>query len=31
MSLTIIKSITPGSPAHRAGLRTGETLVAING
>ena len=31
MSLTIIKFITPGSPAHRAGLRTGETLVAING
>ena len=31
MSLTIIKSITPGSPAHRAGLRPGETLVAING
>ena len=31
MSLTIIKSITPDSPAHRAGLRIGETLVAING
>ncbi|MGN0970230.1 MAG: PDZ domain-containing protein, partial [Evtepia sp.] len=31
MSLTIIQSITPGSPAELAGLRPGETLVAING
>lgn len=31
MSLTIIKSVAPGSPAHGAGLRVGETLTAING
>lgn len=31
MSLTVIKSIAPGSPAHGAGLRVGETLAAING
>ncbi len=31
MSLTVIKSVAPGSPAHRAGLRVGETLTAING
>ena len=31
MALTIMQSITPGSPAELAGLRPGETLVAING
>ena len=31
MSLTTIKIITPGSPAHQAGVRPGETLTAING
>lgn len=31
MALTHIKTITPGSPAHRAGLREGEVLTAING
>ena len=31
MSLTTIKTITPGSPAHGAGVRPGETLTAING
>ena len=31
MSLTTIKTITPGSPAHQAGVRLGETLTAING
>ncbi|MBR5533850.1 MAG: DUF512 domain-containing protein [Ruminiclostridium sp.] len=31
MSLTTIKTITPDSPAHQAGVRLGETLTAING
>ncbi|MBQ9932682.1 MAG: DUF512 domain-containing protein, partial [Ruminiclostridium sp.] len=31
MSLTTIKIVAPGSPAHRAGVRPGETLTAING
>ena len=31
MSLTTIKTITPGSPAHGAGVRPGEILTAING
>ena len=31
MSLTKIQSIDPGSPAHRAGLRPGETVTQVNG
>ena len=31
MSLTTIKTVTPGSPAYQAGVRPGETLMAING
>lgn len=31
MSLTTIKCITPDSPAHRAELHPGETLLTING
>ena len=31
MSRTKIQTVTPGSPAHRAGVRPGETLAAING
>ncbi len=31
MSLTVIRSVDPRSPAHRAGVRPGETLTHING
>mgnify|MGYP001489273222 CR=1 FL=1 len=31
MSITQIKHVDRGSPAHRAGARPGETLVAVNG
>ena len=31
MSMTIIRSIDPGSPAQRAGVRPGETLIQVNG
>lgn len=31
MSLTAIRSVEPRSPAHRAGIRVGETLTHING
>lgn len=31
MSRTKIQTVTPGSPAHRSGVRPGETLAAING
>ena len=31
MSMTVIKSVDPRSPARRAGVRTGETLTHING
>ena len=31
MSMTVIQSVDPRSPAHRAGLRVGETLTHING
>ena len=31
MSLTVIRSVDPGSPADRAGLRPGQTLTQING
>ena len=31
MSMTVIKSVDPRSPAHRAGVRPGETLAEING
>lgn len=31
MSMTVIRSIDPRSPAHRAGLKLGETLVQVNG
>ena len=31
MSRTKIQTVAPGSPAHRAGVRPGETLAAING
>ena len=31
MSMTVIRSVEPRSPAHRAGLRKGETLTHING
>ena len=30
MSMTVIQSVDPRSPAHRAGLRVGETLTHIN-
>jgi len=29
--MTVVRSVTPGSPAHRAGVQTGETLTHING
>ena len=31
MSMTVIKSVDPRSPARRAGVRAGETLTHING
>ena len=31
MSRTKIQEVAPGSPAHQAGVRVGETLAAING
>ena len=31
MSMTAIRSVDAGSPAHQAGLRVGETLTHING
>ena len=31
MSMTVIRSVDPRSPAHRAGARVGETLTHING
>lgn len=31
MSLTKVKTITPGSPAARVGVRLGETLLSVNG
>jgi putative radical SAM enzyme (TIGR03279 family) len=31
MSMTVIKAVDLRSPAHRAGVRVGETLVEING
>ena len=31
MSLTVIRSVAPRSPAHRAGIRVGETLTHVNG
>ena len=31
MSLTVIRAVAPHSPAHRAGIRVGETLSHVNG
>ncbi|MBU5434344.1 DUF512 domain-containing protein [Pseudoflavonifractor sp. MSJ-37] len=31
MSLTKIRTVDPGSPAQRAGLRPGETVIQVNG
>ena len=31
MSMTVIRAVEPRSPAHRAGVRPGETLTHING
>jgi len=31
MSMTVIRSVDPGSPAQRAGVQVGETLTHING
>lgn len=31
MSMTVIRSVDPGSPARRAGVEVGETLTHING
>lgn len=31
MSMTVIRTVDPRSPAHRAGVRVGETLTHING
>lgn len=31
MSLTVIESVDPRSPAHRAGVRAGEKLLRVNG
>lgn len=31
MSLTVIRTVAPHSPAHRAGIRVGETLTRVNG
>ena len=31
MSMTAIRAVEPRSPAHRAGIRVGETLTHING
>ena len=30
MSMTAVKSVDPRSPAHRAGVRPGETLTHID-
>ena len=31
MSMTVIRSVDPGSPAHKAGVQVGETLTHISG
>ena len=31
MSLTVIRAVTPRSPAHRAGIRVGEIVKRVNG
>ncbi len=31
MSLTAVCAVTPGSPAHRAGVQVGQTLLQVNG
>ncbi|MCI8479155.1 MAG: DUF512 domain-containing protein [Oscillospiraceae bacterium] len=31
MSMTVIRSVDPGSPAQRAGIHPGETLIQVNG
>ena len=31
MSMTVVRRVDPRSPAHRAGVRPGDTLLEING
>lgn len=31
MSMTVVRHVDPRSPAHRAGVRAGDTLLEING
>ena len=31
MSMTVVRRVDPRSPAHRAGVRAGDTLLEING